>query len=84
MKIRGGFTFLLTALFIGLLSNSAMAADAFSRLDKWEFFVLANYNGEDTVRTYVPAYGDLHANGLIEQEAESNIGGGFGDRQDRP
>ena len=82
MKIRGGFTFTFAALIIAFilspLAGPAVAADSFSRLDKWEYFAMAQYNGEDTVRTYVPAYDELKASGTVEQEAECSYGGGFG------
>ncbi|MBI9075849.1 MAG: hypothetical protein JEZ02_10590 [Desulfatibacillum sp.] len=82
MKIRGGSTIVRTALFIGLFlglfSGSALAGDSFSRMDKWEVFALAQYMGEDTVRTYIPAYEALRADGTIEQEAEAGFAGGFG------
>ncbi|SHK33352.1 hypothetical protein SAMN02745216_03293 [Desulfatibacillum alkenivorans DSM 16219] len=82
MKIRGGirftFTALIIALLLGLWAGSAAAAEKFSRLDKWEYFAMLQYNGEDTVRTYVPAYDELRAYGTVEQEAEASYGGGFG------
>ncbi len=82
MKIRGGSVCLSGVLFLIIFvcafAQPATAADKFTRLNKWEVFGFGQYMGEDTVRTYLPAYEVLKTRGDIEQEAESNIAGGFG------